>query len=309
MDVAIFGNIVADVIGEPMDPVNFPAPGSLTLLNSIVLSSGGSVCNVGIALSRLGMIVGAAGMVGDDLLGSALVEQLSARKIDVSAVAKTDRAQTSTTIVACHPDGQRTFFHAPGVTTLLDADAFRNCFDLFRQCAWLHIGYFGLLPALTPVLPQVLAELKQTAPGLKISLDTLNPPGEWKQLLPILSHVDLFAPSRIEGIALSRERDPKKMIAFFRQAMPQGLIGIKLDQDGCLLDDSNTQVAIPAFREKVVDTTGAGDCWFAGLLLGLREKMPLERCGQLANRVAADCCSMIGASTGVQSLKETLERL
>jgi sugar/nucleoside kinase (ribokinase family) len=310
MDAAIFGNIVADVIGVPIDLRAPPRSGSLRVIDSVTLASGGNVCNVGIAMARLGMGVAAAGLVGDDTLGRALIERLKIAEVDTSAVFTTDKAQTSATIVAVEPGGQRGFFHAPGTTPLLDADAFRRCFPIIRQCAWVQIGYFGLLPGLTTDLPQLLDELKQTAPGAKIALDTVDPPADWKLLEPILPHLDLFAPSRPEATVLSGQASPEKMIAFFRKHMPEGLIGIKLDTDGCYLDDGNGEALIvPAYKVNVIDTTGAGDTWFAGLLVGLRQNMPLERCARLANRVAADCCTALGATAGVRSFKDTIARL
>src|SRR6185503_4460498 len=50
-------------------------------------------------------------------------------------------------------------------------ETFRRCFGMFKQSAWVQIGYFGLLPGLTPDLPNVLAELRKAAPSTKIELD------------------------------------------------------------------------------------------------------------------------------------------
>jgi ribokinase len=57
------------------------------------------------------------------------------------------------------------------------------------------------------------------------------------------------------------------------------------------------------------DTTGAGDTWFGGLLVALRKNMPLEQAGKFANRVAADCCTALGASAGIRSFNETIARV
>ena len=84
------------------------------------------------------------------------------------------------------------------------------------------------------------------------------------------------------------------------------IIGIKLDGNGCYLDDGKNAYEIPAFKVNVIDTTGAGDAWFAGLLCGLRRGMTIEESGRLANRVGADCCTAIGASAGVRNLKDTM---
>src|SRR6266851_2102724 len=103
MHAAIFGLIVADLIAEPMDLRRPPAPGGLVALNSLQLTTGGNVCNVGIAMAKLGMSVAAAGMVGDDVLGKAIVERLSGAGLDTSAVFSTKDAQTSATVVAVEP--------------------------------------------------------------------------------------------------------------------------------------------------------------------------------------------------------------
>ena len=309
MDAAIFGNIVADVIGRPMDLARPPAPGSMSLLDSLTLTTGGCVCNVALAMAKLGMSVAGAGLVGDDSLGETLDQRLSSGGVDTSCIRRDGRAQTSATIVAVAADGERSFFHTSSVTRLVDAAAFRACFDLFRRCQWVHIGYFGLLPGLVDDLPELLAELSTFCPNTRISLDTANPPADRAALDRILPHLDVFAPSRPEALELTGERKPAKMVQSFRECMPKGLIGIKLDADGCHLDDGTASVNVPAYKVDVIDTTGAGDTWFAGLLTGLRRNLPLEQCGRLANRAAADSCTMLGASAGVRSYEDTVARL
>jgi sugar/nucleoside kinase (ribokinase family) len=309
MDAAVFGLIVADLISEPMDLRHPPAPGGLAIANSITLTTGGNVCNSGIAMAKLGLKVAATGLVGRDILGSAAVEAMVQAGLDTSGVFENSGAQTSSSIVAVEPGGERVFFHVPGVTALLDAQAFRRCFPIFQKCGCVLIGYFGLLPKLTPDLAKVLAELREVAPQTKIALDTVNPTGSWDALEPILPFLDVFAPSRTEAAALTGETDPVHMVARFRRCMKRGLIGIKLDAQGCYLDDGSGAVTAPAYPIRVVDTTGAGDTWFGGLITGLVRAMPLEKMARFANRAAADCCTALGASTGVQSFEQTLARL
>ena len=310
MDAAIFGLIVADVIAEPMDLRKPPAPGGLVLTRSVTLTTGGNVCNTGVAMAKLGMRVAAAGLVGDDVLGTAVTEKLRAEGVDTRAVFRVERAQTSATVVAVEPGGERCFFHTPGATALLDANAFRRCFPVLKECKYVQVGYFGLLPALTADLPQVLGELRAAAPGTRVALDTVNPPDTWERLVPILPHVDLFCPSRTEAASLTGETSPHRMVAAFRKHMRPGtLVGIKLDADGCYLDDGHKAVTVPAYKIDVVDTTGAGDTWFGGLLTGLVRDMPLEQAGKFANRAAADCCTALGASAGVKGFDATLARV
>ncbi len=309
MDASIFGLIVADLIAEPMDLRPPPAAGGLALLNSVHLTTGGNVCNTGLAMARLGMNVAAAGLVGDDALGRAVLDLLGKAGVSTAGCSTSPDAQTSASVVAVEPGGERCFFHTPGATAQIDVAFFRKCFGLFGQCKWVQIGYFGLLPGLTPHLPRALQEFRRQSPATRIALDTVNPPGPADELWPILPQLDLFAPSRTEAAALTGESEPARMVAVFRQHMESGLIGIKLDAEGCYLDDGTTAVKVPAANVTVVDTTGAGDTWFGGLLTALIRGMPLEQAGRFANRAAADCCTALGASAGVRNFDETLARI
>jgi sugar/nucleoside kinase (ribokinase family) len=309
MDAAIFGLIVADLIASPMDLRRPPAPGGLAILKTIELTTGGNVCNTGIAMAKLGMEVAAAGIVGKDILGAAVTDRLQQAGLDTTCLVADARAQTSSTVVAVEPGGERCFFHVPGATALLDAAAFRRCIPTFAKCAIVQIGYFGLLPSLTQDLPTLLGELRAAAPDTKIALDTVNPPASRELLDPILPLVDIFCPSRTEAAALTGESEPKQMVAAFRRRMPRGFIGIKLDIQGCYLDDGTSSLTIPAYKIDCVDTTGAGDVWFGALLTALRKQMPLEQAGKFANRAAADCCTALGASAGVKDFEQTLARV
>ena len=310
MDAAIFGLIVADLIASPMNLRPPPAPGVLVQIDAIELTTGGNVCNTGMAMAKLGAKVAAAGMVGQDILGAALVDRLKRAGMDVSCVFADARAQTSSTVVAVEPGGERCFFHTSGATRLLDADAFRRCIPLLAQCAYVQVGYFGLLPSLHDDLATVLRQLAHANPRTKIALDTSNPPAARDLLPPILPHLDLFCPSRTEAQTLTGESDPARMVAAFRAQMKRdALIGIKLDAEGCYVDDGVTKTFCPAYKIRCVDTTGAGDTWFAGLLVALRKNMPLEQAGKFANRVAADCCTALGASAGIRSFDETIARV
>lgn len=309
MDAAIFGLIVADLIAEPLDLRRPPPPGGLVLCNSIQLTTGGNVCNAGIAMARMGMSVAAGGLVGDDVLGSAVIDRLRAAGVDTAAVFRTGAAQTAATVVAVEPGGERCFFHTPGANDRIDADLFRRCIPTLARCRWVQIGYLGLLQRLTPDLPALIGELRRAAPGVKVAFDTVNPPGPRADLDPILPHLDLFAPSRTEAAALTGETDPTRMVASLREQMPVGVIGIKLDADGCLLDDGSQAVLVTACRVDVVDTTGAGDSWFGGLLTALTKGMPLRDAGRFASRVAADCCTALGASAGIRAYDDTLARM
>src|SRR3954451_18504365 len=99
-DAALFGLMVADLVAQPVDLRNPPAPGGLALLKSLPLTTGGNACNTAVAMAKLGMHVATAGRVGKDDLGEAVVRRLRSAGIDTSAVFVNEGSQTSGSVVA-----------------------------------------------------------------------------------------------------------------------------------------------------------------------------------------------------------------
>src|SRR5258706_15444346 len=114
MDASIFGLIVADIIAQPMGLRPPPAPGGLQIINSISLTTGGNVCNTGMAMAKLGMNVAAAGRGGRDVLGTAVVERLKEAGIGKRVGIYTDKAEAGGKGGAVERGGGRGFFFSPG---------------------------------------------------------------------------------------------------------------------------------------------------------------------------------------------------
>ncbi len=307
-EAAVLGLLVADLLAEPMDLRHPPAPGGLVITRQIKLAPGGNVCNTGLALARLGVQTLALGRVGDDSLGRSLVDELRQAGMDVSRVEIDPVRQTSATIVAVEPGGERVFFHTRGACEALDADFVQRSFRALPDVRVLHIGYFGLLDTSAyAALPNALAQYKSRSPHTLIALDTVHPPAHVELLRPILPHLDIFCPSRSEALLLTGTDDPDRMIDQLRDWSFAGLCAIKLDADGCLLDTRIARRHVAPFKVSVVDTTGAGDTWYAGLLAGLLRGLDPFDAARLANRVAADCCTRLGARDGVQDWNTSLQ--
>jgi fructokinase len=86
------------------------------------------------------------------------------------------------------------------------------------------------------------------------------------------------------------------------------LLGVKLGSEGALLSPAAGQyIKIPVVPAPgaVVDTTGAGDSYYAGLLTGLLRGMPAEQAGRLAAATGACCVTGYGATAGLRDLAQT----
>jgi sugar/nucleoside kinase (ribokinase family) len=64
-------------------------------------------------------------------------------------------------------------------------------------------------------------------------------------------------------------------------------------------------VKVPA--SDIVGTVGAGDAFYAGVLFGLHEDWPLERCLALGNAAAATSLRAATTSASIQSWSNCLE--
>jgi sugar/nucleoside kinase (ribokinase family) len=63
-------------------------------------------------------------------------------------------------------------------------------------------------------------------------------------------------------------------------------------------------ILVPAFRTRVVDTTGAGDSFVAGFLTGLLRKWDLRRSASFACAVAALNIQQVGATGGIPTFEQ-----
>ena len=124
----------------------------------------------------------------------------------------------------------------------------------------------------------------------------------------ILPQLDVWVPSFNEAKNQTGHVDPAKIIATYRSCGAPGLLGVKLGRDGVLLspkDGSFLEIGVAKPPGEVIDTTGAGDAFYAGLLTGLLKGMAVEDAGKLGAGAAACCCTSVGGSTGGRDYAST----
>jgi sugar/nucleoside kinase (ribokinase family) len=302
-DVVCLGLMLTDVLAQPIR--RLPDPGRLELVDRIEMHTGGCALNTGLALARLGARVAMMGLVGEDGFGDFVLQEIRRARADCRGVRRTSAAGTSATVVLVSPGGERTFIHSLGANALLGLE--HVDFDLIARARILHIGSVGLLPALDgEPMAQVLQRAREL--GVATSLDTVwDPMGRWLTIVePCLPYVDLFLPALHEAKAITGLEDPEEIARFFLDRGPR-VVAIKMGDRGCLVTDGSTWIRETAFPVEVVDTTGAGDAFVAGFLMGWLKGWPLEQLARLANAVGALCVTAVGATCGVRSLDETLE--
>jgi sugar/nucleoside kinase (ribokinase family) len=102
---------------------------------------------------------------------------------------------------------------------------------------------------------------------------------------------------------LTGESDPERALRKLRRLTPQVLYMTLGDRGAVALDGDHFHAA-PAFRVNVLDNTGAGDVFRAGLIYGLLQGWKIARRLAFANAAAAVSCTRLGAIPSVPDLEE-----
>lgn len=150
---------------------------------------------------------------------------------------------------------------------------------------FIHIaGYFVLPGILDDKFSDYLNRAQEL--GIITSLDVVGSPRMDKpdSLWSCLSKLDIFLCNEYEGRRLSGEKDPVKISEFFHSFGTRNVI-IKLEPEGCWLSFDGYTERISGRKVDVVDTTGAGDGFAAGLLSALAKGNDLIQACAFGNEV------------------------
>jgi sugar/nucleoside kinase (ribokinase family) len=306
LDCVVCGSCVVDILVRPVPLESAITGGKLLLVEPIEVTTGGIVSNSGAAMARLGGKVAAFSYVGDDDWAPIIRRKYQAEGIDASALVTHPTGATSTTAVLIDPSGERSFMHCVGAPKLLNKAAFLDYIDLFARSRMALVGYYAIMPNLEPDLPEVFEAMQQV--GCRTALDAAGDGGSLKPLDRILPFLDVYVPSHHEAEHQTGESDPHKIIEIFRGCGAPGLLGVKLGSKGALLSPAAgkyVDVKVVTPPGPIVDTTGAGDSFYAGLLTGLLRGLSVEDAGRLGAATGACCITGLGATAGLRGYNET----
>lgn len=305
-DLIVVGDCNPDVIvtGDDLAP-EFGQAEKLVAGMSLVI--GGSASITAVAAARLGLRTALVAAVGDDPAADLIITLLCREGVDTAAVARRPGLSTPMTAVFSR-QADRAILTAPGaMTTITAADVPAS---LVARARHLHVSaYFLVAGSLGPGLAGLLASARRH--GLGTSLDTnYDPAGRWRdQWLPAaLSHVGLFLPNQAEARGITGQHDPAAAALALAAAGPD--VAVKLGARGALCvaagDGRPWLVSVP--ERQPADTTGAGDCFNAGVIAGLLAGLDLP--GSVAVGCAAGAESTAGlGGTGARVDRETAFRL
>jgi len=306
--VVVCGTLVADVRVRPFHPVGPENPGGLRHVEEVRLAAGGLVANTGMALARMGTPTLALGRLGDDPIGTVILDELARSGLGVDRLHRQPDCPTSTVLVCVDPEGERTFHIAPGANPLFDLHDLERNWDALCSARAIVLGYLGELPALDPLLPDLLARLRRESDALLV-LETAGPQTHTRPLLDqCLPALDVFFPSWREARELTGCQAPAEALRDLARGGSPAILGLKLGHLGSVLWANGEAVMIPPIPVPVMDATGAGDVFLAGLLAALLDGQSPQVACTIGNYSAGLAISTRGGAGRIPPLSELLIR-
>lgn len=283
LTVTVIGDINLDLISLPLKA--YPKKDRQEVLPGIISQLGGSSAIFASACSRLGIRTKFIGLLGFDFISDFLVDELKALGVE-PAIKRIDGVEAGITISLNFKDGKRAMITSRGSNEKLSRKDF-NLKDIEGEV--LHVGGFNLLDNLRRDVYEIFSHAKEK--GMKTSLDPNWDPKGWtkerkRDLIELLSLTDFFFPDYEEGRAITKLKEPKKIILKL-MSYHNGTVALKLGEKGSLVGKGSKIFSARAFNVKTIQTTGAGDVFDAAFIKSYFSGLSLRECANFANAASA----------------------
>lgn len=300
--VVSLGIHILDVLGRPVTRI--PPGQHVDLIEEIRLTVAGTAAGTSVDLAKLGARVIAMGAIGKDAAGDFIVDTMGRYGIDTSNLVRKDGVQTSATMLPIRPNGERPALHVLGANAELSIDDIN--FEAIKQADFLHFGGTYLMPKLDgEPTREVLRFAKEHGVTTTLDLIAIERPDLLQVIEPCLPYVDYFMPGLEEARMISGLHDRQDVIRFFLDR-GVGHTVFKMGAEGSSIATRDGEIRIPAYKVPVVDSTGCGDAYCAGFIVGLSLGWDLERAGRLGTAASALVITGLGSDAGIVNLEQTI---
>ena len=261
-----------------------------------VESSGGSAANTCAVAAALGARVGYLGKVAADALGRVFAHDIRAAGVHFpTPPLENGAAPTARCLILVTPDGQRTMNTFLGAAVHF-AESDVDAAEVGRAGILYLEGYLFDPPAAQAAFRA--AARAAHAAGRRVAL-TLSDPfcvhrhrDAFRRF--VREETDILFANEAEILALYETEDFAE--AERRAAAVVSLAALTRSERGSiLLATDGARHEIPAAPATVVDTTGAGDAYAAGVMAALARGLPLPECGRWGSVAAAEVIGHFGA--------------
>lgn len=297
-DLLVIGEINPDLI---LDGDVNPEFGQVEkLVDQATLTIGSSSAIFAAGAARLGLRTAFIGKCGNDTFGRFMLDEMTARGIDVSPVRVIDGGSTGLSVILNRGSDRAILTHLGLIPSLTLADI---PLDLLKRSRHVHVASYFLQTGLQVGLSSFFNTLHQM--GITTSLDTnYDPTEQWAHFDELLAETNIFFPNEREALSLTHAASIEEAAAALRKKVKISVI--KLGAEGAIAIHGDKTIAIKGLPVKVVDTVGAGDSFASGFIYGYLNRWPLERSLKLAVACGSLSTTAAGGTTAQPTLAEAL---
>jgi 2-dehydro-3-deoxygluconokinase len=275
-------------IGEPMIEFNQTKEVELRGAPCYLQGFGGDSSNMIVAAARHGARTAYVTRLGDDEFARLFLDLWKKEGVDASGV-KTDAAAFTAVYFVTHGKDGHAFSYLRAGSAASRMQPAHLPWNVINAASVFHASGISLAVAHDAVL-EALQESK--ASGAKISFDAnlrlkLWPLARAKQAIERAAAMsEYFFPSLEDGVELSGFQEPESVLAWAHGLGAKNVF-LKLGAGGVIVSDGREKQRIAGIETKVVDATGAGDCFCGAALARLCAGDSLAEAARYANAAAA----------------------
>ncbi len=270
--------------------------------------SGGSAGNTGVGVGKFGLKVLAMGVLGDDLIASEFRRSSNQNEIELTEISAINpQLGTGVCYVLVTPDGKRTMLTNLGVSKKIVVSD--EHIEKAARARYLLVEGFSFEPEEThSSIRRVAQRTKENNNSVVLTLSAEFCVANHKEdmLTFIEDYVDIVLGNEGEALLLTGACSAKCAAYILQNMGKRGAITCGSEGAYVFDKDSIYFIESPTVGE-VVDTTGAGDQFAAGLIYGLNQGMSLDKAGQIAAFCAGDVIQDWGAHPHSSELKMLVE--
>jgi sugar/nucleoside kinase (ribokinase family) len=322
LDVLAIGDAVVDVIATTDDSfleAEGLVKGSMQVLDAAAATrlyaamgparetSGGSAANTVAGIAAMGGRAGFVGQVADDQLGEVFAHDIRAAGVEFRTPPSDGDVPTGRCLILVTPDAQRTMNTFPGAAHILSEEALDA--QQIADAAILYLeAYLWRAERPRAAMRKALRIARQAGRRIAFTLSDIALIELYRDhYLEMIEAglIDILIGNENEIKALARIRDRDGAIGAFAPKVP--LLLATCARKGAIAVAGDRRVEIKAIPvDDVVDTTGAGDLFAAGFLLGIAQGRALDQSLRMGAIAAAEIIAHFGARP-VADLKALIE--
>jgi len=295
-DVIVLGAAAIDHIARV---ARLPGVDEIVFAEEYTRYAGGSGANIAAGLAKLGRSVAFLGKTGDDEAGGWLLKEMNDRGIDTGAMTTVDGGKSAACFIALDDQGNRVIYALGGSALLENVDELELPLITGGRVICISDAYITVAVAAAEAARNNGKTVFFIPGGLMVT-HGLN------DLDPILKNTNVLVVSRNEANILMGDCSPSEAGLSLRETGPE-IVVVTMGADGAIFASEKGTEIVSAIKTSVMDTTGAGDAFTAGLINAYLDELSGVDAVEMGCAMAAIKISHFGATGGLPNKLELEE--